>query len=87
MHGEDDQTCPFPTSGAKSVKLVKHGHAEVLPWLAARDADHACGQEVSYSGSRMFSCSDPLLRAAEGQCQQPDVQDRDQYRHEPRQDL
>jgi non-heme chloroperoxidase len=25
MHGEDDQICPFPLTGAKSVKLLKHG--------------------------------------------------------------
>jgi hypothetical protein len=25
MHGEDDQICPFPTTGAKSLKLLKHG--------------------------------------------------------------
>src|SRR2546428_8534974 len=25
MHGEDDQICPFESSGAKSVKLLKHG--------------------------------------------------------------
>jgi non-heme chloroperoxidase len=25
MHGEDDQICPFPTTGARSVKLLKHG--------------------------------------------------------------
>jgi non-heme chloroperoxidase len=23
MHGEDDQICPFPTTGARSVKLLK----------------------------------------------------------------
>jgi non-heme chloroperoxidase len=25
LHGEDDQIVPFPISGAKSVKLLKHG--------------------------------------------------------------
>jgi non-heme chloroperoxidase len=25
MHGEDDQICPFPTTGARSVKLLKTG--------------------------------------------------------------
>jgi non-heme chloroperoxidase len=25
MHGEDDQICPFPTTGARSVKLLKYG--------------------------------------------------------------
>ncbi|TPG42632.1 alpha/beta hydrolase [Sphingomonas koreensis] len=25
MHGEDDQICPFPTTGARSVKLLKNG--------------------------------------------------------------
>jgi len=25
LHGEDDQICPFATTGAKSVKLLKHG--------------------------------------------------------------
>jgi non-heme chloroperoxidase len=25
MHGEDDQICPFPLTGAKSVKLLKQG--------------------------------------------------------------
>ena len=24
MHGEDDQICPFSTTGARSVKLLKH---------------------------------------------------------------
>jgi non-heme chloroperoxidase len=31
MHGEDDQICPFPASGAKSVKLVKHGTLKTYP--------------------------------------------------------
>jgi hypothetical protein len=38
MHGEDDQICPFPTTGARSVKLLKHG----LSRPAARHADHPC---------------------------------------------
>ena len=25
MHGDDDQICPFESSGAKAVKLLKHG--------------------------------------------------------------
>jgi non-heme chloroperoxidase len=31
MHGEDDQICPFPSSGAKSVKLLKHGTLKSYP--------------------------------------------------------
>ena len=31
MHGEDDQICPFLASGAKSVKLVKHGTLRTYP--------------------------------------------------------
>lgn len=31
MHGEDDQICPFPISGAKSVKLLKHGTLKSYP--------------------------------------------------------
>jgi non-heme chloroperoxidase len=31
MHGEDDQICPFKASGAKSVKLVKHGTLKTYP--------------------------------------------------------
>ena len=31
MHGEDDQICPFETSGAKSVKLLKHGTLKTYP--------------------------------------------------------
>src|SRR5436305_1799743 len=34
MHGEDDQICPFPTAGARSVKLLKN--AQVLSRFAAR---------------------------------------------------
>lgn len=33
MHGEDDQICPFPTTGAKSVKLLKHGKLKSYPGL------------------------------------------------------
>src|ERR1700759_54666 len=33
MHGEDDQICPFPTTGAKSVKLLKHGTLKSYPGL------------------------------------------------------
>jgi non-heme chloroperoxidase len=29
MHGDDDQICPYPTTGARSVKLLKHGSAKV----------------------------------------------------------
>jgi len=29
MHGDDDQICPFPTTGAKSVKLLKYGQLKV----------------------------------------------------------
>jgi pimeloyl-ACP methyl ester carboxylesterase len=25
MHDQDDQICPFPTTGARSVKLLKYG--------------------------------------------------------------
>ena len=31
MHGLDDQICPFEASGAKSVKLVKHGTLKTYP--------------------------------------------------------
>jgi len=31
MHGEDDQICPFQASGAKSVKLLKHGTLKSYP--------------------------------------------------------
>jgi non-heme chloroperoxidase len=31
MHGEDDQICPFPITGAKSVKLLKHGTLKSYP--------------------------------------------------------
>jgi non-heme chloroperoxidase len=33
MHGEDDQICPFPTTGAKSVQLLKHGQLISYPGL------------------------------------------------------
>ena len=33
MHGEDDQICPFPTTGARSVKLVKNGTLISYPGL------------------------------------------------------
>jgi len=33
MHGEDDQICPFPLTGAKSVKLLKHGTLKSYPGL------------------------------------------------------
>ena len=31
MHGEDDQIVPFPISGAKTVKLLKHGTLKSYP--------------------------------------------------------
>src|SRR4051812_21171049 len=31
MHGEDDQICPFPTTGARSVKLLKQGTLKSYP--------------------------------------------------------
>jgi non-heme chloroperoxidase len=31
MHGEDDQICPFPATGAKSVKLLKNGTLKTYP--------------------------------------------------------
>jgi non-heme chloroperoxidase len=31
MHGEDDQICPFEASGAKAVKLLKHGTLITYP--------------------------------------------------------
>jgi len=31
MHGEDDPICPFPASGAKSIKLVKHRTLKTYP--------------------------------------------------------
>lgn len=33
MHGEDDQICPFPTTGARSVKLLKQGTLKSYPGL------------------------------------------------------
>jgi non-heme chloroperoxidase len=33
MHGEDDQICPFPTTGARSWKLLKHGQLKSYPGL------------------------------------------------------
>jgi len=33
MHGEDDQICPFPTTGARSVKLLKQGVLKSYPGL------------------------------------------------------
>ena len=31
MHGDDDQICPFESSGAKAVKLLKHGTLKLYP--------------------------------------------------------
>ncbi|HEY4264909.1 MAG TPA: alpha/beta hydrolase [Micropepsaceae bacterium] len=31
MHGEDDQICPFPASGARTIKLLKHGSLKTYP--------------------------------------------------------
>jgi non-heme chloroperoxidase len=31
MHGLDDQICPFESSGAQSVKLLKHGTLKTYP--------------------------------------------------------
>jgi non-heme chloroperoxidase len=33
MHGEDDQICPFLTTGARSVKLLKNGTLKSYPGL------------------------------------------------------
>jgi non-heme chloroperoxidase len=33
MHGEDDQICPFPITGARSVKLLKKGTLKSYPGL------------------------------------------------------
>jgi non-heme chloroperoxidase len=33
MHGEDDQICPFATTGARSVKLLKQGILKSYPGL------------------------------------------------------
>jgi non-heme chloroperoxidase len=33
MHGEDDQICPFTTTGARSVKLLKKGTLKSYPGL------------------------------------------------------
>jgi non-heme chloroperoxidase len=33
MHGEDDQICPFPTTGARSVKLLRYGTLKSYPGL------------------------------------------------------
>ena len=42
LHGEDDQICPFLTTGARSVKLFEARQVEVLPWISTRHADNAC---------------------------------------------
>ena len=31
MHGEDDQIVPLPASGAKTIKLLKHGTIKTYP--------------------------------------------------------
>jgi non-heme chloroperoxidase len=31
MHGEDDQICPFESSGAQSIKFLKHGTLKTYP--------------------------------------------------------
>ena len=31
MHGEDDQICPFEASGARAIKLLKHGVLKTYP--------------------------------------------------------
>ncbi len=31
MHGEDDQMAPFPATGARSIKLLKHGTLKSYP--------------------------------------------------------
>ncbi len=31
MYGEDDQICPFQTSGARSVKLLKAESSNLIP--------------------------------------------------------
>ena len=33
MHGEDDQICPFPITGARSVTLLQHGVLKSYPGL------------------------------------------------------
>lgn len=33
MHGEDDQICPFTTTGARSVKLLQRGTLKSYPGL------------------------------------------------------
>ena len=33
MHGEDDQICPFPATGARSVKLLRNGTLKSYPGL------------------------------------------------------
>jgi non-heme chloroperoxidase len=33
MHGGDDEICPFPTTGARSVNLLKHGTLKSWPGL------------------------------------------------------
>ena len=33
MHGQDDQICPFPTTGARSVKLLQQGRLISYPGL------------------------------------------------------
>ena len=33
MHGEDDQIFRFPTTGAKSVKMLRHGTLKSYPGL------------------------------------------------------
>jgi len=43
MHGEDDQICPFPTTGARSVKLLKHGTLKSYPGFTPWDASDPWG--------------------------------------------
>lgn len=33
VHGDDDQICRYPATGARSVRLLKHGTLKVYPGL------------------------------------------------------
>jgi hypothetical protein len=43
MHGEDDQICPFSTTGERSVKLLRQGISKSYPGPASWNAHHPCG--------------------------------------------
>lgn len=39
LHGDDDQICPFPTTGARSVKLLKNGKLKSYHGMPTTHAD------------------------------------------------